>query len=135
VPFDQSAYNRQYYADNRERLRETQKRWRDSNKEARRESRRRYVQNLKDQVYAVYGRSCTCCGEDNPKLLTIDHVNGGGGEHRRQLGSSVMVLLDIIKRGFPDEFQVLCFNCNLGRSLNGGVCPHEEAVAHFFSAA
>jgi hypothetical protein len=29
--------------------------------------------------------------------------------------------------GFPAGFQVLCFNCNQGRRLNHGVCPHVEA--------
>jgi hypothetical protein len=29
------------------------------------------------------------------------------------------------KRGYPPGYRVLCFNCNRGRYLNGGVCPHE----------
>ncbi len=32
----------------------------------------------------------------------------------------------IIKNNFPEEFQILCFNCNSGRHINGGICPHEE---------
>jgi hypothetical protein len=32
----------------------------------------------------------------------------------------------LIRRGFPVGFQVLCFNCNIGRSMNGGICPHKE---------
>lgn len=31
------------------------------------------------------------------------------------------------RRGFPkDRFRLLCANCNLGRYLNGGVCPHHN---------
>ncbi len=28
----------------------------------------------------------------------------------------------------PEGFQVLCWNCNLGKYYNGGVCPHRGAV-------
>lgn len=31
-----------------------------------------------------------------------------------------------ILNGFPDELQLLCFNCNCGRQRNGGVCPHVD---------
>jgi hypothetical protein len=30
------------------------------------------------------------------------------------------------KNGFPEGFQVLCANCNIGRHINGGICPHES---------
>jgi hypothetical protein len=38
------------------------------------------------------------------------------------------MMLEIIKNNFPPEFQILCFNCNLGRSRSGGVCPHENLL-------
>jgi hypothetical protein len=31
-----------------------------------------------------------------------------------------------VKQGFPDGFQTLCFNCNVGKYKNGGVCPHQS---------
>jgi hypothetical protein len=31
------------------------------------------------------------------------------------------------KHNYPEGFQVLCHNCNMGRQINGGVCPHMEA--------
>lgn len=81
---------------------------------------------LKAEVYSHYGDRCACCGEANPMFLTLDHVNGGGYQHRKTVGGGLGMLLDIRKRGFPPEFQVLCFNCNQGRQLNGGICPHKE---------
>jgi hypothetical protein len=27
-----------------------------------------------------------------------------------------------------DTFQVLCFNCNIGRERNGGMCPHKAVT-------
>jgi hypothetical protein len=36
------------------------------------------------------------------------------------------VLRYIIKNNYPDDFQILCANCNWGKQLNGGVCPHQK---------
>jgi len=28
----------------------------------------------------------------------------------------------------PAGFQVLCFNCNIGKQLNDGTCPHQLQI-------
>jgi hypothetical protein len=126
MPLDQSEYNRSYYARNRERIRAHY----EANREARlaygREYKLVYRKSLKDQIFEAYGGCCACCEESNPAFLSIDHVNGGGRAHRQSLNGGTMLYLDIIRRGFPDEFQLLCYNCNLGRAYNGGVCPHKD---------
>ena len=95
-------------------------------------SRRRRYAALVDQIQEAYGRKCTCCGEAEKGFLTIDHVNGDGAAHRREVNGSnyngSMVYRQIVAQGFPDTFQLLCFNCNLGRAKNGGVCPHRVGV-------
>jgi hypothetical protein len=84
------------------------------------------------EVYeALGGARCACCGETTIEFLTIDHVNGDGAKHRRRLkesgGYGGLSLYRSIKRaGFPPDFQVLCYNCNVGRHRNGGVCPHRR---------
>jgi hypothetical protein len=76
-------------------------------------------------VYAHYGAFCSCCGETEPLFLTIDHVNDDAPEDRRAgKHGGTMRYLWIIKQGFPDCYRILCLNCNRGRWLNGGVCPH-----------
>lgn len=70
------------------------------------------------------GGVCQCCGESDRRLLTIDHVNNDGAEHRKTVSSAHLVGW-LRKNNFPEGFQVLCFNCNMGKSANGGVCPHE----------
>ncbi|MFE1396776.1 hypothetical protein ACFW53_02415 [Nocardiopsis dassonvillei] len=61
-------------------------------------------------------------------MLTIDHVDNNGAEHRREIGGGGEKLYRWLKReGYPPGYQVLCFNCNVGRHLGNGVCPHEEA--------
>ena len=29
------------------------------------------------------------------------------------------------RNNFPPGYQVLCWNCNCGRSINNGICPHK----------
>ena len=88
---------------------------------------------LKREVYEAYGGFvCACCGETNPGFLTLDHINNDGNIHRRTLGrgdvrvGSVMMFKALKDAGFPPGFQVLCYNCNMGKARNGGVCPHKE---------
>lgn len=84
------------------------------------------VKLLKDIVIKHCGGKCQCCGEDIPEFLTIDHVNGGGTKNRKEDGSGAKFYRKIIKEGFPDIYQILCWNCNCGRHINGGICPHKE---------
>lgn len=86
---------------------------------------------LKQEIFAVYGTKCACCGEDHPLLLNIDHINNDGAAHRRSLKSNKRLGGQAIYRwlknnNYPPGFQVLCWNCNMGKHLNGGVCPHKE---------
>jgi hypothetical protein len=122
-----AAYQRAYYARNRERLQAEYLANREERLAYQKKKRKVYHERLKREVFAAYGNCCACCGEDHPRFLSIDHVNGGGGAHRRTVGTTAMVMLDIIKHGFPADYQLLCFNCNLGRYFNGGTCPHKEA--------
>lgn len=71
------------------------------------------------------GPACACCGETNETFLALDHVVGGGAAHRRETGGGGFYTW-LKKNDYPQGFQILCHNCNLGRQLNGGVCPHKE---------
>lgn len=87
------------------------------------------LMRYKKIVFDHYGFQCQCCGESISKFLTLDHVNNDGAEHRRLLGGSAggrALYLWIINNKYPDIFQVLCWNCNCGKKMNGGVCPHTE---------
>lgn len=79
-----------------------------------------YWQRIKVEVIAHYGGKCECCGEMEMVFLTIDHINGGGRQHRKETGSFLYQWLR--RNGYPEGFQVLCFNCNFAKA-NGG-CPH-----------
>lgn len=69
---------------------------------------------------------CNCCGVEPIEFLTIDHVNNDGNVKRRELGGKehgVLLHKRIVDSGWPAEYQVLCFNCNLAKGFFGA-CPH-----------
>jgi hypothetical protein len=104
-----------------------------ANAVSRREAARLGRKKLKDEIFRHYGESCSCCGVEHREFLTIDHINGHGREHRKSVlgegresdGSGFFRWLK--KAGFPQGFQTLCWNCNIGRYRNAGICPHKKS--------
>lgn len=69
------------------------------------------------EVIVAYGGQCQLCGESHPEFLTIDHINGGGTQHRLKVGSIYKFLK---KSDFPQkEYRLLCANCNCSDKKNG----------------
>ena len=145
MPHKTKKLRREYYQKNKDKIntkrreyskrpevkamiKERQTRWRTENRELANErsriSKKKYEAKAKKLVFEHYGKKCACCGEDNIIFLTIDHINGGGTEHRRKDGRKICVWL--FRNNFPKGFQTLCFNCNWGRYLNKGICPHKD---------
>lgn len=97
--------------------------------ERKRELNRKSNDKLKYEVFMHYSEDlmiCNCCGETTIKFLTLDHINGNGAQHRKEVGSARQVYRDLRKNNYPEGYQILCYNCNCGRAKNNGVCPHEE---------
>lgn len=90
------------------------------------------IPNAKSIVFAYYGNVCFCCRENIEKLLTIDHINNdgyktrGSGENRLR---GAYLYSFVIANSFPSDLQLACFNCNIGRQNNKGVCPHKGEKA------
>jgi hypothetical protein len=80
---------------------------------------------LKFDFLNMYGGQCTCCGESDPRFLTLDHVKDNGAEHRKELADN-QIMMYAVRCYEPENFQILCYNCNCGRSANGGICPHKD---------
>jgi hypothetical protein len=75
--------------------------------------------------------SCACCEESNLEFLSIDHINGNGANHRKEIG--VRLEQWLWKMGFPEGFRILCHNCN--QSLGAyGYCPHNQVGGKFVNA-
>ncbi len=96
------------------------------------EAYKRYCQRVRVKALTYYGGNppaCQCCGESILEFLCIDHINGGGNEHRREVGVGLMFYRWLINSGYPEGFRVLCHNCNWARRYSGK-CPHETGESN-----
>jgi hypothetical protein len=93
---------------------------------------RPYKDRVRDLVFKAYGGyRCACCGETERKFLTLDHVNNDGAADRMKIAgkrtaSGWTTYRYLWKHKFPPGYQILCMNCNFGKRMNKGVCPHRE---------
>lgn len=78
--------------------------------------------SIKQKILNHYGQMCNCncgCAVTKFEWLSVDHKNNDGADHRRKLGS-ISVYDWIIRNNFPDNIQILCFNCNCAKQFYGG---------------
>jgi hypothetical protein len=68
--------------------------------------------------------SCECCKEKYYEFLSIDHINGGGRKHRKEVVGNNKIYEWLIKNKFPIGYRVLCMNCNFAEGRYG-YCPHK----------
>ena len=84
---------------------------------------------FKQVIFTYYGGRCNCCAESEPAFLSVDHINNDGNIQRKQdkTGGSNFyrnLAKSIIAGTSPNDLQLLCRNCNWGKHVNGGICPH-----------
>lgn len=88
---------------------------------------------LKLMFIAAYGSKCYCCGESNPKFLTVEHLNNDGAKHKKSIytnAGATAVIRTLWKHGWPKDkgIAVACASCNMGRENNVRIgkqyCPH-----------
>lgn len=80
--------------------------------------------SLRYEVLNHYSKGtpcCVCCGEDQYEFLSLDHIEGGGNQHRQEVPH---VYRWLKRNEFPIGYQVLCHNCNLAKGFYGE-CPHQ----------
>lgn len=88
-----------------------------------------HYEKQKRIVYEHYSNGnvvCACCGEAEYKFLCVDHINDDGAEDRKKNPSHATgrgLYTRLIKDNFPEGYQILCYNCNMAKGIQG-VCPH-----------
>ena len=103
------------------------RRYRTLNNKRINETARRSRLAAKANAFDAYGgRKCCWCGEDDTRVLTIDHIDNNGSKHidnkgHRMTGNRMSNWLK--KNNYPDGFQVLCMNCNTAKAQNNGTLP------------
>lgn len=71
---------------------------------------------LKLETFTTYSNGspiCTLCNEDDFDVLSLDHINGGGGQERKRLNGSYALFRKLRREGFPTGYRILCMNCNM----------------------
>ena len=123
------AYAKQHYRDNWLHYQEYHRKYATENRKQKNLNNIKYNRKIKLEVLSHYGGVppvCACCDERAIEFLTIDHIEGGGNKHRREIGRRN--IYSYLKKGdWPLGFRVLCMNCNFALG-HFGYCPHEEGV-------
>ena len=122
----QSIGRREYVARHPDRIKAINQR---TQKRLGKQYYREQHQNLKRAMVNAYGGSCECCGEPEIEFLSLDHVEGRGGEHRKAAGGGTKIWRQLRDSGWPKtceygRLRILCLNCQ-GATRNGKSCPHE----------
>lgn len=86
-----------------------------------------YRLRLKLAAFDVYGGPfCSQCGNTDITILEVDHVNGGGCQHRKKVtnGAGGHPFYQWLKQNnYPDGFRVLCPTCNKKAHVQARACP------------
>lgn len=119
-------YDRRYYLGHKKEKLERKRRWCQEHKEEQREYYRQYTQRLKAEVLSHYSNGspmCVRCRIDDIDILTIDHINDGGNKHRKAISydrGGLAFYKWLRREGFPEGYQVLCYNCNMKKARSRG---------------
>ena len=113
------------YKDNKRMRR---KKMTDEEKENRNKHQREVNAENRRLALEGYGNKCECCGETQYEFLCIDHINGDGSEHRKEIGGGSRIYWWLIKNNFPEGFRVLCYNCNMSYGFYN-YCPHQKVIS------
>jgi hypothetical protein len=84
-----------------------------------------FMKARKDELFSHYGGYvCVKCGNTDERVLTIDHVNGGGNKHRKEIGKGgYSFYLWLRQNGYPSGFQILCMNCQFIKRIENRESP------------
>lgn len=122
-----------YYLRNKEKLKKRTRLWKKNNKEKVIKESQRYRKELKIKALKAYSRNdniqCVCCGEKEIDFLCLDHIDNNGAQERKRkkygLGTSFLKWLKVNNYPKNLRLQTMCFNCNMSKRIQGGVCIHQ----------
>lgn len=147
-PSAQKAASKKWRENHREQYNETAREWIRNNRkrlydpstldgrsrlDKENERKRELAQLRKIEVLTHYGNGelrCVWseCNIIDVDMLTLDHVNNDGAEHRKQLGhNKVGHLYRLLKNaGYPEGYQTLCWNHQLKKEFERKRIMREE---------
>ena len=90
-------------------------------------TRRNSDKVLRLKIIAHYSNgtmSCTRCGFNDIRALSIDHINGSGRKQRETLSNSRSFYNWLKTNNYPSGFQTLCMNCQFIKKKDNFECRH-----------
>ena len=109
---------KKWYEAHKEEHKKNVRRWYEENREHKIQMGQDRALEKKLVVLDYYSNGelkCAHCGIDDLDVLTLDHIHGGGTQHRKLNPHSYRWA---INNDFPEGFQVLCFNCNWKKRID-----------------
>lgn len=94
--------------------------WTKNNPERNRERRRNLAKRQRYTILKLIGKgdvACSTCGCNRPELLEINHINGGGGQEIKEVGSQNFYRDIASFRRNTDDLDLRCKVCNALHAL------------------
>ena len=127
-------YSKQWAINNSERMRENHHKHYNQNKDTYKQQSKEWVkkvgydyvnklgreshQKRRIKLLKLMGDKCKCCGETDRMYLHIDHVKNDGYIERKGKSKYYLTLSRYLEN--PNNYQLLCANCNLAKHMNNG---------------
>jgi hypothetical protein len=125
-------YWKEYNLKNKIRISQQHKDWVNKNRDKINQRVKIHRFDLKLEILVRYSGNppkCFCCNETLIEFLTIDHINGGGNQHREKInikgGNTFYRWLK--KNNYPEGYRIACLNCNFSLG-HYGYCPHKKEI-------
>lgn len=120
----QKKHAKDYYLKHKSKRDEYNKKRRTENSEIVNYISNKSYHKTRIEVLAHYSPDLRCieCGFDkHTSALSIDHINGDGCSHRKEIGGQNMYYW-IKQNNFPNNLQVLCMNCQFIKRYENNEC-------------
>lgn len=111
---------KKWVENNKEKYEAYHKKWLAENRDKTRAYVAAYTDKVRDKILDHYGHHCNNCGISDDDVLVVDHVNNDGNAHRKKHKGKYGQYKSIIDAGYPNDYQILCCNCNWKKHVNGG---------------
>lgn len=114
-----TEYDKNHYKKNKERIDKQHKKYRESNRKALKEHRRRQRLFLLNFL----GGKCLGCGTKDERVLQFDHIRGDGADDRRRINNKCGTIIPYYAHHLDEakqNLQILCANCNIIKAREMG---------------
>lgn len=74
-------------------------------------------EKLHDAAMLALGGKCVTCGETDLRVLTVEHVLGGGKEHSKKVGPRRIYSSIVSGKYNPKELVAMCCSCNMSKGV------------------